>query len=333
MKSRSKRAAACAALTALAWGALALECPLARAQNAAGGPGLAGSALGSSDQPIHIEAERGIEWQQSNRLYIARGHALASRGQSSVHADTLYAYYRQTAGPQTPGADNTPRGDKPAAVGDKPAAGANVLMSDSSTEIYRLEAVGNVRFANPTQTAYGDHAVYDVDQAVMVMTGKNLRLETDKETVTARDSLEWYDQKQIAVARGDAVAVKEGKSIRGDTLVAEVERPENQPARIHRVDAYGNVIIASADQIAQGDQGVYNLDTGIATLTGRVSVTKGDNELRGQYGVVDTNNNVSRVLATPPDTASASGGPRVEGLLIPNRKPGSALDRPGQAGQ
>jgi lipopolysaccharide export system protein LptA len=327
MKSRPKREAACAALAALALAALALGCPFARAQTGVGGPGLAGSALGSSDQPIHIEAERGIEWQQSNSLYIARGHASASRGQSSVHADTLYAYYRQTAGPRNPGAEAAPRGDKP-------AAGANALMSDSSTEIYRLEAVGNVRFANPTQTAYGGHAVYDVDQAVMVLTGKNLRIETEKETVTARDSLEWYDQKQIAVARGNAIAVKEGRSIRGDTLVAEVERPENQPARIHRVDAYGNVIVASADQIARGDQGVYNLDTGIATLTGRVSVIKGDNELRGQYAVVDTNNNVSRVLAAPPDMASASADkPRVEGLLIPNRKPGAAPDQPGQAGQ
>lgn len=331
MKFRSKRAAACAALAAL--GTLALGCPLARAQNGAGTPGLAGSALGSSNQPIHIEAEQGIEWQQSNRLYIARGHASASRGQSSVHADTLYAYYRQAAGRKTPGAESALRGDKPEAGGDKPAAGANVLMSDSSTEIYRLEAVGNVRFVNATQTAYGGHAVYDVDQAVMVLTGKNLRIETENETVTARDSLEWYDQKQIAVARGDAIAVKEDRSIRGDVLVAEVERPENQPARIHRVDAYGNVIVTSAEQIAQGDQGDYNLDTGIATLIGRVSVTKGDNELRGQYAVVDTNNNVSRILAVPPDTASASGGPRVEGLLVPNRKAGLAPGRPGQAGQ
>ncbi len=331
MKSRSKGVAACAALAALA--ALTLGCPLACAQNGAGSPGLAGSSLGNNDQPTHIEAEQGLEWQQSNHLYIARGHASASRGQSSVHADTLYAYYRQTPGRKAPGEESALRGDQPTAGSDKPAAGANALMSDSSTEIYRFEAVGNVRFANPTQTAYGDHAVYDVDQAVMVMTGKNLRIETEKETVTARDSLEWYDQKQIAVARGNAIAVKEGKSIRGDTLVAEVERPDNQPARIHRVDAYGNVVIVTADQIAQGDQGDYNLDTGIATLMGRVSVTKGDNELRGQYAVVDTNNNVSRVLAVPPDTASASGRPRVEGLLVPNRKPGAAPGQPGQAGQ
>src|SRR5208337_5676039 len=99
-------------------------------------------------------------------------------GESSVHADTLYAYYRQATDRRKPGAESALRGGKP-------AAGADALMSESSNEIYRLEAVGNVRFVNATQTAYGGHAVYDVDQAVMVLTGKNLRIETANETVTA----------------------------------------------------------------------------------------------------------------------------------------------------
>ena len=321
MTFRSRRAAACAALGALAWTALSLGGFPAQAQNGAVSQGLSKSTLGSSSQPIHIEAESGIEWQQSNRLYIARGHAFASRGQASVHADTLYAYYRQAA-PKAP----TVAAAAPA--GDKPPAGAEMLMNGGATEIYRFEAVGNVRFANADQTAYGDRAVYDVDQAVMVLTGKNLRIETKNETVTARDSFEWYDKKQIAVARGDAIATRAGKSIRGDTLVAEVEKPDNQPSRIHRIDAYGDVIVAAADQVAHGDQGVYNLDTGIATLTGSVDVTKGNDVVRGRYAVVDTNANVSRILAADPGMTVAaagngavSGGGRVEGLLIPDQKP------------
>ena len=39
---------------------------------------------------------------------------------------------------------------------------------------------------------------------------------TPTDVVTARDSLEWYDQKQIAVARGDAVAIRNGKTIKAD---------------------------------------------------------------------------------------------------------------------
>ena len=55
----------------------------------------------------------------------------------------------------------------------------------------------------------GDQAVYDVDQQIGIVTGKALKLTTATDVVTARDSLEWYDQKQIAVARGDAVAVRD----------------------------------------------------------------------------------------------------------------------------
>ena len=41
-----------------------------------------GLGLTSQDnnKPITIEADHGIEWQQNNRVYIARGHAKATRG-------------------------------------------------------------------------------------------------------------------------------------------------------------------------------------------------------------------------------------------------------------
>ena len=125
---------------------------------------------------------------------------------------------------------------------------------------------GNVRIATETQTVYGDHAVYDVDRTLLVVTGKNLKLETPRDTLTARDSLEWYDDKQLAVARGDAVAIREGKRLRGDVLTAAVVKPPNEASHISRVDAQGNVLVSSQDQIARGDAGVYNVDTGIATL-------------------------------------------------------------------
>src|SRR5262249_1565853 len=43
---------------------------------------------------------------------------------------------------------------------------------------------------------------------------------TTNDVVTARDALEWYDPKQIMVARGDAVAVHTGRTIKADVLTA-----------------------------------------------------------------------------------------------------------------
>ena len=178
-----------------------------------------------------------------------------------------------------------------------------------------------------------------------IVTGKTMKLTTATDVVTARDSLEWYDQKQIAVARGDAVAIKENvKRIRADVLTAHMTKDKPKPtgaapaappgklaatklgaearppgakdesSRISRLDALGNVLVSTATDIARGDYGVYNADTGIVTLLGNVTITRGDNAIRGQYAVVDLNNNVSRMMPT----AGTPGSPasRVEGLFI-----------------
>jgi lipopolysaccharide export system protein LptA len=310
--------------------------------------------LNSNDngKPVEIEADDGIEWQQNNEVYIARGNAQATRGQTTIFADTLMAFYRSVCSPEAqaaaakraaaaaanpqnstppkppPVCPATPPSPPPKTASGKPAG--TDPNSNGPTEIYRVEADGNVRIATETQNVYGDHAVYDLDKSLVVVTGKHLKLETPRDTVTARDDLEWHDDTQLAVARGDAVDVRDDKRIAGDTLTAEVQKDQNGSSHINRIDALGNVLVSSADQIARGDAGVYNLDTGIATLTGRVTLTRGDNVLRGQYGVVDLNNNVSRLLSAPPSEKLTEGHPaRVAGLLVPREKPAQTSPAPG----
>lgn len=273
---------------------------------------LAGAQAGN--RPIHIEADNGIEWQQAHNVYIARGNASATRGNATMTADILYAYYRPVGQAGNPSAEPAPATSKEAQRAQNP------LQGGSSTEIYRIEAQGHVHFINGDQQAFGDHAVYDVDQAVMVLTGNDLRVVTPAETITARDSLEWYDKKQIAVARGDALAVRGDRRMRADIITANVEKQGDQPAQITQISGYGNVLISAPGQIAHGDKGVYNVGPQVATLIGHVRMTKGDDELHGEYGVVDLKNNVSEILAAPPNQIATGPTPRVEGLLVPNRK-------------
>ena len=75
----------------------------------------------------------------------------------------------------------------------------------SPETLHVLSSLAEVRIATETQTVYGDHAVDDVDRGLLVVTGQHLKLETQHDTVTARDTLEWYDDTQLAVARGIAV--------------------------------------------------------------------------------------------------------------------------------
>lgn len=278
---------------------------------------------GADDEPIRIQADSGIEWQQNSRLYIARGNAVAARGANEVRADTLIAHYREKA----------------AAGG-----GSGTQEGGGNTEIFRVEAIGNVRLTRDANTVTGDRAVYDVDQGIAVVTGKGLKLTTATDVVTARDSLEWHDQRQIAVARGDAVASRAGKTIRADILTAHLQkvsqpqaksgRPDGRRAggaaspatlaaasaggpgaesKISRVDAQGHVVITNGPDSGRGDYGVYNGETGIATLIGNVVLQRGNNVLRGQRGVMDLNNNIARMMS---GGAPGDGSRRVQGLFV-----------------
>ncbi len=263
--------------------------PAADASTATTKGGSASLLGGHAQGPLEVTSENGIEWQQSVKAYIARGNAVAKRGQTTLYADVLTAYYRD-------------------------------IPNSSQTEIWRVVADGHVRITTPTQNVVGDHGIYDVDQAVVVMTGQGLKLTTPRDVVTARDSLEWYDGKQLAVARGDAVAVRDDRRLRGDTLVAQVSQAPGEDSRISRVDGKGHVIVSGPNgQVGTGDSGVYNADTGIATLVGHVTIARGDDTVVGQYGIVDLQSGVSRILPRAPSAEDTTRG-RVQGIIVPRSK-------------
>jgi lipopolysaccharide export system protein LptA len=201
----------------------------------------------SQGGPITVTARDGLEWHQAEQEVIARGDASAVRQNVTVTADRLVAYYRKkasadgTAPPATPPGAGAAAGQKGAvqqvAVQRGPAqqgaaqqgaaqqgaahADATTDADTSGTEIYRLRAEGNVQIFTATDHAQGDVAVYDIDQAVLVMTGHDLKLTTPNDVLTARDTLEYWPQKHMAVARGNAVVVtKDARRLAADVLVA-----------------------------------------------------------------------------------------------------------------
>ena len=284
--------------------------------------GLSMGSGGGNQKPIEIAADQGIEWHRETQRYIARGNASAIQGDSAVHGDTLIAYYRS--------------------------------QPNGGTEIFRYEAIGNVRITNPTQTAFGDKGVYDIDTGVLVMTGKALKITTPTDTITARDSLEYWEHKKIAVARGNAVAVSQERRMTGDVLTshfvegraappppaARNANARNQPAargrpaptpaaatatgqRMQRIEGFGNVHVSTATDIVRADRGVYNADTSIAMMSGNVRITRGQNQLYGDFAEVNLNTGISRLL-----TSASSGDKRVRGLFVPQNNADASSGNP-----
>ncbi len=267
--------------------------------------------------PIAITASDGMEWRQEQREVIARGNARAVRQNVTVTADRLIAFYRPKNGEAAP----------------QPAQSIVNGADTGGNEIYRVQAEGNVRIFTATDQAQGDHAVYDLDQAVMLMTGHALRLTTPNDVLTARDALEYWSQKHMAVARGNAVVVtNDGRRVSADTLVAyttdapatattpatpatpakqqNAEDPALASGKLQKVEAFGNVTVRTVTDTAIGDRAVYVPDSGIARLAGHVRITRGENQLNGSEAEVNMKTGIARLLA--------GTGERVQGLVIPN---------------
>lgn len=243
-----------------------------------------GFGRGNSD-PIHIEANEGIEWQRNNQVYIARGDARASQGGVTVEADELVAHYRAT--------------------------------ESGSDEIYRIDAVGNVRILSATEVATSDKAEYDVVKGILIMTGDQVRLVTQQDTITARDSLEYYEDRQLAVARGDALAIREDRRVRADVLTAHFDdkQGDKRSSKMERIEADGNVHLSTATDIVTAERGEYQLDAGLATVSGGVRITRGETQLNGDRAEVNLNTGLSRLLTK--SAGSREPSERVRGIFLP----------------
>ena len=278
---------------------------------------IGGLGIGGDNAPLEVTARGGIEWDRANLRYIARGEARVVYNKNVVEGDELIAYYRQ--------------------------------KRDCGTDIFRLDASGRVRITAPGQKVVGDRAIYDSDSGVLVITGRAIKLNTATEEVTARDSLEYWEAKKLAVARGEATVIAGDRRIRADVIsgyfaadsnpARSTPRPAAPPAargrartaaplptltsggnesRLSRLEAFGNVLVSTKTEIVRGDRGVYNAETGVATLAGNVRLTQGGTQqATGDYAEFDLKSGQSRLLARP-----GQGDNRVRLLLVPGQAGG-----------
>jgi lipopolysaccharide export system protein LptA len=249
----------------------------------------------NKDQPIEISAENGIEWKRDARTYTAHGNALAKQGDTSISADTLVAYL------------------------------------DENNDLSHWQADGNVKIQTKQSTSYGDHADYQESTRLLTLTGRNLKTVTEKQTITARDKIEYWRDKKVVVATGAVVMVRPDKNttIHSDEAtgyfrdkVDDPATPENEAAdggsELYQVEAQGHVRVDRKEQTGFSDHLSYNPKTEIAVLTGNVKILSRDNTYTGGRAELDLKNDVSRLLPAQ--------GQRVFTVIQPKKKNGNTTD-------
>jgi lipopolysaccharide export system protein LptA len=226
--------------------------------------GTTGGGLGFGDDstPFELSADQGIEWRGNEKTYTARGNAVATQGKSSIAGDTLVFY-----------------------------AGAD----DSSFD--RILATGHVKVTSSSSTGYGDRGDYDAAQKLLVLTGGDLRLDSEGDILTARDRIEYWSGENAVVAHGNALLVREDTRISGDKATLYFADGVDGGQELSQVKAEGKVKVNNGSQVIHGDNFAFNPETDIAIVTGNVVIVDGGNEYRGARAEIDNKNKVSRLLA------------------------------------
>lgn len=266
-------------------------------------------------EALEVSADGSLEWYKDTHLYVARGGAKAVKGDLTVTADVLSAHERQ---PDTGLEKN--EAAKPAK--EKEKTGRASSETGPSKGIDRLMAEGHVHLWDAHQQVFGDKAVYDLDKAVAQITGNDLKYMTQKEVVTAQESLEYYDHEQMAVARGHAVAVRDGRHIEGDVLTAHFTQTTDGQREMSVLTAQGHATVITGDTVARSDEVVYDVKRNVAVLSGTVRVTRGQTQISGDKAEVDFATGESRMLNEKPNG-------RVKALLVPDQSQDHAKGKSG----
>ena len=129
------------------------------------------------------------------------------------------------------------------------------------------------------------------------------------------DRLDVFDRESRAVFKGNVVAVQGESTIRCTALTVHYERGQGARAApsdaqgenaIRKIDCQGPVTVASKDQVATGDNAVFDRVANKIVLTGNVALSQCQNVTRGERIVYDLNSGVANI----------EGG-RVRALFVP----------------
>lgn len=135
--------------------------------------------------------------------------------------------------------------------------------------------------------------------------------DADKPIGISADSIVADVKKQTATYVGNVVVTQGELRLKSDALSIQAAKGE-----IRRIQAKGNVVLASAQGQATGANADYDVTARSVVMTGRVVLSQGQNVMRGSRLAVNLGTGEAKLTS---DTSVTSSG-RVEGLFVPAKK-------------
>jgi len=263
---------------------LIIACLWSRSQLQAQSPQLIAEKTQSF--PLDIEATQGIVCDQHQKTCIASGHVIAIYGDYILTCDRLVAHFKERS------------------------------VKDMPQTLWQVEAQGQVQIRSKVndQMIQGQIGTYNLETQHAVLTGNNLKLNIDGMTVTAMKRLEFWVTECRALAYGEAKAVQGDRRLHADKLKAFFKPTDNRRQVLSRLEGQDNVMIFTATEVVQADQGVYNKEQDQAVLTENVKIVRRDGVMEGDEAIINLKTGISS-LRNNKKTSQ-----RVRVLIMPAQK-------------
>ena len=224
--------------------------------------------LNDADKPIEIFADEGIEWHKNKQKYVAVGNAKALSGSLSLESDKIEAFYNE--------------------------------KESSNMNIKEVKALKNVIVKdNKMKITGGDYAEYNISKDYFLITGKNIILTSESNVLRSKEKLEYWRQKNIAIATGKAEAKKDNEFIVSAEKLVWYLKETDKKTKVKKLLGFKNVSIKTNNEVAFSDKAIYNNETEICKLYGNVKLQRGESFLLGEYAEVDLKRGISKLLPAP----------------------------------
>ncbi len=234
-------------------------------------------------EDIHLTADEKVEWHQNEQMLVAVGNAVATKQDMNIRADKMTGFY-----------ETTKKG------GEK-----------ARSNIRDVHATGNVIMTSPSAKGYGDTMDYDLIKDEMILRGSPYAsIKTDKETITATDSITYYPSQEKAIALGDVIAEDQDNKIYSNKMISYFTKDQNGKQILERVEIYADnnqIKIVNKDAVVTGERGLYLPQINKVRLYDNVVINQEGNILKGDYGETDLKTGISRLLSNKKTGKRVSG--------------------------
>ncbi len=197
----------------------------------------------SFGQTVNLTAENGLELNQSKKTLSAIKNAKIERGDMTLTADKIIAYYKEDAKKQP--------------------------------QIYKVEAIGDVQITSAKERIETKKVTYNLETGQMELTGSpTTRLYYDDIVLSSPNTIKYNHIKGIAVATDGQI--KQGKRILSSkTMTAYFEKIDGKFG-LSKAEATGGVKLTTETEELTGDNAIYDAKSGFAKITNSVSIKRGN---------------------------------------------------------